>query len=297
MNRKMVWVTVLIVSLFGIVLVTADSATAWEEISDENHIRFYICTLYSPLNATYKSQFLNLNLSFTAGMGVRYTVQYYIDGEYVDKLPFTIEKADELHVTYSSHAYAELPKLSTGTHSLSVFFTCSGLVRSLPSNNATVYFTIDPDAASAFVPQPTIDLTPPKITNLYIQNQTSNQTETRLYFTIVENSKNITVSYSIDGAQNQSLPDDVMFHNYENMWYYRMNLTGLTSGTHCITFYAVDAAGNIGLSDTAYFYVETSEAEQSCSTVIAALIVPFSVVALGFILNEKRKNHEALTNS
>jgi hypothetical protein len=294
----MMWVTIIIAALFGSVLATANSATAfWEDISDENHIRFYICTLYSPLNATYKSQFLSLNLSFTVGMGVRYTIQYYIDGEYVGELPFTVEKADELHVTYPAHAYAELSKLSTGTHSLSVFFTCSGLARSLLSNNATVYFTIDPDATSAFVPQPTVDLTPPKITNLYIQNQTSNQTETQIYFTIVENSKNPIVSYSIDGAQKLSLPDNVLVHNYENMWYYRMNLTGLLGGTHSITFYAVDAAGNSGISDTASFYVEAPEDEQSYPTVIAALIVPFSVVALGLIVNQKRKNHEANANS
>jgi hypothetical protein len=293
----MVGVTLVIITLFSSVLATVDSASAWEEISDENHIKCYICTLYSPLNATYKSQFLNLNLSFTVGMGVRYTIQYYIDGEYVGELPFIVEKTDELHVTYPAHAYAELPKLSTGAHSLSVLFTCSGLVRSLPSNNATVYFTIDPDAPSGFLPQPTVDLTPPKITNLYIQNQTSNQTETQLYFTIVENSKNITVSYSIDGAQNQSLLDNVLFNNYENTWYYRMNLTGLLGGMHSITIYVVDAAGNSGVSDTASFYVEAPEAEQSYPTVIAALIVPFSVVALGCILNQKRKNQEVQTDS
>ncbi|MGD6935271.1 MAG: hypothetical protein ACQCN5_13805 [Candidatus Bathyarchaeia archaeon] len=59
-----------------------------------------------------------------------------------------------------------------------------------------------------------------------------------------------------------------------------------------IRFYI--CTGNSGLSDTAYFYVDAFEDEQSCSTVIAALIVPFSVVALGLLLNQKRKNHEAL---
>ena len=107
------------------------------------YIRFYAFTLYSPLNKTYNTKFLTLNLSFTAGMGVRYSLYYYLDGKYVDVVPFSVEGAQEMHVTCPAIASTQLPELSEGSHSLTVFLTCQGLVLHPSPYNGTVFFTID----------------------------------------------------------------------------------------------------------------------------------------------------------
>ncbi len=285
----MVWAILLSLALLASVLANTHSSKAWEIVSNENHISFYLFTLYSPLNGTYNSRFLNLNLTFTAGLGIKYSLYYYIDGKYVDKIPFTVENSTEMHVTYHANAFTKLPELNEGAHSLTIFIICSGLMRSLPSNNGTVYFTIDSKATAAFMPQPTVDLTPPKIVNIYVQNQTSNQTETRLTFTI--NEKTQQISYSIDGKENMTIPGNAMLGIYDDATYCKMNLTGLPSGCHNITVYATDKAGNTGASKTLTFNVEP--AETSYSKVTPTLIASFtvaSVIALGVFVNRKRKH-------
>jgi len=107
------------------------------------YIRFYAFTLYSPLNKTYNSKFLTLNLSFTAGMGVRYSLYYHLDEEYVDAIPFSVEGASEMHVTCPATGSTQLPELSEGSHSLTVFLECQGLALHPSSYNGTVFFTID----------------------------------------------------------------------------------------------------------------------------------------------------------
>jgi hypothetical protein len=272
-------------------------AHAWETVSTDTFIQFYLFTLYSPLNGTYNSRFLDLNLTFTAGMGIRYTIYYYLDGKYAIEIPFTVKNANETHVTYQANAFTNLPELSEGSHSLTVVINCAGLMRSLPSNNGTVYFTIDPNAEH-FIPQPTADLTQPKITNTHIQNQTSNQTKTSLFFQIDETRKIRQVKYSIDGEENKTLSNDTMMDNFGTTYYFKTNLTGLTGGFHNITVYATDYAGNVGASETLTFHVDAAEAEPFNLTVNSALVVALcvtGVVVLGFLL--KRKRNQGIVNN
>lgn len=283
--------------LFASALANLPSTRAWETVSTDKFIQFYLFTLYSPLNGTYNNQFLDLNLTFTAGMGIKYTIYYLIDGKYVDTVPFTVKNASELHVTVQAKVFTQLPPLSEGSHSLTVVINCAGLMRSLPSNNGTVYFTIDTKASESFVPQPTVDSTPPKITGMYIENQTSNQTSTQLFFQIYEPWKLRQVTYCIDRAENKTLPNDTMIGDFEIIHYYKTNLTGLTSGFHNITVYAIDSTGNIGASETLTFQVDAAEAEPFNLTVNSALIAALCVaatVALGFWL--KRKRNQGIVN-
>lgn len=279
--------------LLASMLANVPSAKAWETVSTDTYIQFYLFTLYSPLNGTYNSPNLDLNLTFTSGMGIKYTIYYYIDDKYVDTVPFSVKNASELHVTCETTAFTKLPQLSEGAHSLTVVINCAGLMRSLPSNNGTVYFTIDTKATAQFTPQPVDDTTPPKITYIYITNQTINQTKTQLYFQINEPRKIRQVTYSIDGQENKTLPDDLMTDNFQSNYYFKANLTGLTSGFHNITIYSTDAAGNIGASNTLNFHVDTPETENAYSAVVPALIVSVLVVvvgALGFLGYIKRKH-------
>ena len=107
------------------------------------YIRFYAFTLYSPLNKTYNNKFLTLNISFTVGMGVRYSLYYCLDVKYTDNIPPLVEGASEMHVTCSAIGSTQLPELSEGSHSLTVFLECKGLVRHPSAYNGTVFFTID----------------------------------------------------------------------------------------------------------------------------------------------------------
>ena len=109
----------------------------------DDYIRFYAFTIYSPLNKVYNSRFLTLNLSFTGGMGVRYSLYYHIDGEYVGDIPWSSEGDTELHVTNPATASTELPELSEGRHSLTVFLKGEGLVLWPSLYNGTVFFTVD----------------------------------------------------------------------------------------------------------------------------------------------------------
>ena len=49
------------------------------ESESADYIKFYAFTAYSPLNRTYNSKFLVLNLTFNVGIGIRYTLKYNID--------------------------------------------------------------------------------------------------------------------------------------------------------------------------------------------------------------------------
>jgi hypothetical protein len=279
LNKQLV-ATLLVFALLASALTNVQSSKAEVNASDEKPIRFYLFTLYSPLNGTYNTPFLDLNLSFTVGMGIKYSLYYHIDGKYVDDILFTVENATELHVTYRANAFTQLPPLSEGSHSLTVFIICSGLIRSLPSNNGTVYFTVDSNASESFVPQPTIDSAAPKIARIYIQNQTSNQTQTPFYFTIDEAGKIRQVTYSVDGGKNMTIPDNALFWSYEGTFNYAFNLTGLKGGFHNVTVYAIDNDGNSGASETVIFHVDAAEAEAFSLTLNIVLIVFFCVVAV-----------------
>lgn len=122
------------------------------------YIRFYAFTLYSPLNKTYNSKSLTLNLSFTGGMGVRYSLYYHLDGEYAGDIPWSAEGASEMHVTCPAIGSTQLPELSEGSHSLTVFLKGEGLVLHPSLYNGTVFFTIDSkyvDVADSLSAEPT----------------------------------------------------------------------------------------------------------------------------------------------
>jgi hypothetical protein len=283
--------------LLASMLVNVPSAKAWETVSTEKFIQFYLFTLYSPLNGTYNSRFLDLNLSFTVGLGIRYTLYYYLDGKYGDEIPFTVENSTEMHVTYPANAFTKLPELSEGSHSLTIFIICSGLMRSLPSNNGTVYFTIDTNSSEQFAPQSVVDLTPPEILYLHVENQTSNQTKTRLFFQISEPRGIRQVIYNIDGLENKTLPNETMIGDFEITHYYVTNLTGLASGYHNITIYAIDSAGNTGISKTGTFHVEAPETEPLNISVNSVLVASFCVLAVAtLVILVKRKRNQRIVN-
>ena len=77
-------------------------------------IQFSAFTLFSPLNITYNSRSLTLNLTFGAAIGIKYSLYYEIDGKYEGPIPFVINNPNETHVVYKATGFVELPELSEG---------------------------------------------------------------------------------------------------------------------------------------------------------------------------------------
>jgi len=141
-------------------------------------------TLFSPLNRTYNSRYLSLNFSFIVGLGIKYSLNYDIDGKYGGSMPYVIENPEELHVTYFATGLVKLPELSEGSHSLTVNLLASPSSNHIkPSYADTVYFSID--------------LTPPNILILSPENETCYTTNVPLSFTV--NEPDTWMRYKLDG--------------------------------------------------------------------------------------------------
>lgn len=245
----------LIISLFaGISLVKASS-------DDQISFSFGV-TLFSPLNQTYNSRFLQLNYSFTCGLGVQYSLSYDIDGKYSGPMPYIVEKANEMHVVYHATGLVTLPELSEGSHSLTVnLLTSQNNNHIKPSYSDKVYFSID------------VDVTPPNVSVLSPINKTyivSNITEAQIPLDFVINETVKQLSYNLDG-QNETVIGG------------NTTLTGLSFGTYCLTVKAVDLAGNIGYSDIVNFTVaEEVEIQREPESFPTTLVLTASGTSVAF---------------
>ena len=123
------------------------------EAESADYIQFYAFTLYSPLNRTYNSRLLNLSLTFSAGLGIKYSLSYNIDGEHEGDIPFKIENPKELHVIYRANGYLMLPELSEGTHNLTINLLASGYQFGNPYFTGSVQFTIKTQSQPNIIPE------------------------------------------------------------------------------------------------------------------------------------------------
>jgi hypothetical protein len=123
------------------------------EAESADYIQFYAFTLYSPLNRTYNSRLLNLSLTFSAGLGIKYSLSYNIDEEHEGDIPFEIENPKELHVIYRANGYLMLPELSEGTHNLTINLLASGYQFGNPYFTGSVQFTIKTQSQPNIIPE------------------------------------------------------------------------------------------------------------------------------------------------
>ena len=144
--------------------------------TNNEYIQFSAFKLFSPLNKTYNSGFLTLNLTFGAARGIKYSLNYSIDEKYEGSIPFVINNPNETHVFYEANGFVELPQLSEGSHSLTFNFvsglynyhgvnppsapfkqTSSGSSDYVASWTDTIYFTTSTaeDSWTTFEPMPT----------------------------------------------------------------------------------------------------------------------------------------------
>ena len=80
--------------------------------------------IFCPLNRTYDSRFLTLNLTFGVGLGVKCSMNYSIDGKHEGSIPLVPKNPTELHVINEGIGLVTLPELSEGSHCLTVNVLC-----------------------------------------------------------------------------------------------------------------------------------------------------------------------------
>ena len=134
-------------------LVSLAVGTHVVKAESNDYIQFSAFRLFSPLNRTYNSRFLTLNLTFGAAIGIKYSLYYKIDGKYEGPIPFVIDNPNETHVVYKATGFVELPQLSEGSHHLTIYLIAAGYQPKGLSYADTVYFTIDTQLKESDIPE------------------------------------------------------------------------------------------------------------------------------------------------
>ena len=219
-------------------------------------------TLHCPVNTTYTTNQLTLEMGFGYGMGIRCGLTYDIDGIYKGPIPVVAENPQEMHVVTPTTGTVDLPTLSEGSHCLTITVVASlnGYHGANPpgapfkptgtSGNyearwvTSIYFTIDTKGE-------TTDTTPPVITDLTVRNNTY-FSKVPLRFHVNEDISQAT--YSLDGQENITLSENT-------------TLTDLTPGLHNLTIYAVDKAGNVGVYQASFTTAEQPKQQEQSVTV------------------------------
>jgi hypothetical protein len=146
-NKSMIFLTIL---LFCVVISSTSIEAQKETVEDEcsDYIQFYAFTLYSPINRTYNSKSIPLDISFSTGLGSNYTLTYTLDGGLEVAIPFEIENSTGLHAIYPAYGHLMLPELSEGNHNLTInMLSYTGYF------TGSVQFTIDTQSQPNDIPE------------------------------------------------------------------------------------------------------------------------------------------------
>jgi parallel beta-helix repeat protein len=153
----------LVILCFAVVSSMLVASTPIVKADSTDSIRFSSgAVIFSPLNRTYNSRFLTLNLTFGIGLGVDCSLNYSIDEKYDGPIPLVAKNPTELHIINEATGLVTLPELSEGSHRLTINVLCGiydyhganppgapfkptspGSADYVASWAHTVYFTID----------------------------------------------------------------------------------------------------------------------------------------------------------
>jgi len=218
---------------------------------------------------------------------IDYTLNYSIDGKYNGPIPLVINY-EGLHVITQGTGLVNLPELSEGKHRLTIYteadiynnglFNFPGSVfKPKINSDGTVYYSASYDDTVYFY----IDSTPPNMSILSPENKTYTAADIPLNFTVDENVSQVT--YSLDGNDNTTIAGNT-------------TLTGLSTGSHNVTMYARDVAGNTGASETIYFAIaeeqrQEPEPEPFPTILVVASVASVAVVSAGLLSYFKKRKH------
>jgi hypothetical protein len=230
-----------------------------------------IMTISFPLNNTIlntSSISVVLNVSIVKNTNQTYT-KYQKHGEYISKIYYTSDwQQNETLICENPETILGWPRskfdyqldlagIPEGKHNITFYAIEAGTY--YPSLFA--YYTLSSNVSSVIVF--TVDTASPKVTVLSLANQTYYASNVPLNFTVSELATQI--KYCLDGQENVTIAGNT-------------TLTGLSNGDHSVTVYAMDEAGNVGVSEPVCFSVvpfptTTVAASTGAVTLVAGLLV------------------------
>jgi hypothetical protein len=226
--------------------------------------------ILSPKNSTIHVNPIQLNFTASAvGLFGQFgDVGVSVDGGAIKSVTNFVNKSvvsTEWQFYYRTTVVASVTLfLSEGTHNATAYYGWQYLRGSLRY-----------EVFGSAIVQFTIDTTPPTISVLSIQNATYGATDVDLNFSVSEPVSQIT--YSLDGQGNVTVAGNT-------------TLADLSIGTHNVTVYAWDTAGNIGASETVTFTVAKPEPFPTAQ-VATVSGVSAAVACLGLLVYFKKRRH------
>ena len=225
-------------------------------------------TINNPQNATYTEN--PIQITFTARevhlqSGVIFS--YNLDNKEVKRI-LNITTVSQGLFPYNPPFYLremsgnfQLFNLSEGWHTVTVYCNTYELSQSYTAEDKIGFFV---DAI-------------PIIAFLSFENKSFVSPDVPLNFTV---DQPMQITYSLDGQENVTVAGN-------------STLSGLPVGSHNVTVYAWDAAGNVGASETVVFTVAEPERFPSVPVAAVSALSIAAVTAAGLIFTRRRRRKEA----
>jgi hypothetical protein len=218
----------------------------YTEVSPPAGTKPPIITIHTPQNGSHYPK--NLTLTFdvatpepNGNKSIYAITEVYYRGSW-NRHEITItQKAIHDSASFS----IDLSDVRGGNHSVTIYAVGYGSYKigeEFDSESYTMTYYIETFEITGFsMVHFTKDVVSPRITFQSPPNGTYVASDVELDFTVSEADSEIL--YSLDGKQNQTITES-------------LTLTGLTEGTHNVTMYAVDLAGNAAEPKTLFFNVD-----------------------------------------
>ena len=224
--------------------------------------------IFSPENNTsYNTSNIDLHLkvsvgdSATADSRFLWDIQYEADWQPERVCVYELIPETNMPLLTEFSTAINFTGVSDGKHTVRVYATERG-------RYLYYVFEISGSSSVSF----TVDTKPPKVSILSLENKTYSIASIQLNFTTNEPVSQI--EYCLDRQQNVTITGNT-------------TLTGLPNGDHNVTIYAIDEAGNTGVSKTIYFNVDVPAPFPT--TLVIACILSVAVVSIGLLVYFKKR--------
>jgi hypothetical protein len=253
--------------LVALLIFALTSTLPFAKVAKANPYAPPIWKVQSPQNnTTYNTTSLKLYL--IAESFANYDYYYSIDGQQKITMREISRGSTKGRTTVELFLYnKELQNLSEGQHKLDLYHGYYNYFFPdwrIETAGATIIFYIDTTA--------------PRITNLTIANAEAT-TDRQLNFTIDEATS--WIGYSLDNQANATVNGETAV------------LGDLPAGSHNVTVYATDAAGNVGVSETLFFTVDATNLNlvvPDLYSIIAIIVTTVAIVSVCPLVYFKRRN-------
>jgi len=237
-----------------------------------------VISIHSPKNETYANSVL-LNFIVTKpewwigtpGFSPEHyqtfdDLVYYVDGRY-----YAYVSIVDKNLTSPLNYAMRLSNLTDGVHSLTVYAYATGSVWD-QYGLCDYHVRVNSSSIVNF----TLDTVLPSVSILSLENETYYTTNVTLTFAV--NESTLETKYCLDGANVTTAGN--------------ATLTGLSYGGHSLTAYAVDYAGNVGVSETVFFTL-AEEPGPFLTVLLVGSIFLAAMIGIGLLVYFKKYKHQA----